>query len=98
MTDSEIIWGLYQDGWALASNNQNENFVPLWPCPEYASLLSKGDWVEYKPAEIDLYEFIDEMAPAMKNANLATCIFLTTQDFGVCVEIDRLIIDLQNNM
>ncbi|MDX1917189.1 MAG: DUF2750 domain-containing protein [Rickettsiaceae bacterium] len=98
VTDTEVIWALYKDGWALVRNDADKVFMPIWPYKEYAQLLCMGEWLEYQPAEIDLYEFIEEVSQELKKNNIAPCIFLTPNDFGVCLEMDILLSDIENKL
>lgn len=92
--DREEVWGLYDDGWALAGTDTDTKILPLWPTKEYASLCAKDEWAEYIPEPIDLDEFLSEFLPGLKDAGILPGIFYTPIDKAVTPTIERLLNDI----
>ena len=40
IVDWREVWGLYQDGWALAEADDGIIVFPLWPAKEYAQVCA----------------------------------------------------------
>lgn len=95
VTDTEEVWGLYKDGWALAAQSDGNEIFPVWPAKEYASLCAKNEWEGFEPTEFSLEDFIEELLPKLREANIIPGIFYTPENTGVTPEIDQLIYDLQ---
>lgn len=96
VADSEQVWGLYQDGWALAATDDDKQVVlPLWPANEYAKLCGQKNWKGYEPKAIDLYEFMDTMIPDLNEKGIMPCIFYLPTDKGVIPRIEQLLADLK---
>ncbi|MFD2328955.1 DUF2750 domain-containing protein [Cohnella sp. GCM10020058] len=48
VTDSEEVWGLYDDGWAMSSDDNGRLLIPFWPKKEFAEYCAYEDWSNYK--------------------------------------------------
>lgn len=44
IADWQEVWGLYQDGWALAAADDGTTVFPLWPAKEYAQVCAENEW------------------------------------------------------
>ena len=42
--DQEVIWGLYDAGWAISANDVGHQLMPVWPAREYVELCKTDDW------------------------------------------------------
>lgn len=99
VADREEVWGLYNEGWALAATNEsNQAVMPVWPKREYAEHCSNADWHGFKPKSICLYEFIDEMIPGLNKEGIAICVFYLPTDKGIIPTIDQLLADLDREL
>ncbi len=94
VADWEEVWGLYQDGWALAATNDGQEVFPVWPAKEYAQLCATNEWSGYKPASFSLVDFMEELLPNLKNDGVLLGIFYTPSDKGVTPTVDQVLIDL----
>ena len=54
IADCEEVWGLYNDGWAVAADNSGTEVLPVWPANEYARICTTHDWEAYEPMSIAL--------------------------------------------
>ncbi|WP_061250474.1 DUF2750 domain-containing protein [Leptospira interrogans] len=94
IADREEVWGLFNDGWALATTDDNERVFPLWPAIEYAQLCAANEWADYKPVSFSLTSFMDELLPNLKNDGVLAGIFFTPQSKGVTQTVDQLLEDI----
>ncbi len=65
VADSQVVWGLWSDGWALMGDDDGEA-VPVWPHPRFAEAFATADWKQYQPREISLDELLSKWIPGMK--------------------------------
>lgn len=96
VADSEKVWGLYQDGWAMAETDEGTRVFPLWPAEEYAALCAENEWSDYEPEMIELKDLMSELLPMLERDGVVPGIFYTQGDKGVTPEIGRLREDLQH--
>ena len=98
VTDWEEVWGLYQDGWALASTDDGQKVFPLWPAKEYAQLCAEKEWRGYEPESFSLEDFMGELLPNLKDDGVLPGIFYTPSDKGVTPTVDQLLADLNEEL
>src|SRR5262249_37757302 len=76
VVDSELVWGLYCDGWALAeADGDSIKVFPLWPYEEYAAMCAKQKWRAFVPRAISLNELLDELFPSMSEEGILPGVF-----------------------
>lgn len=92
--DFEQVWGLYKDGWAMASTNDGQQVFPVWPSKEFAALCATGDWAACEPKAISVYELIEDVVPTLEEEKTAIGIFPTPNDKGVVPALNQLLADL----
>ena len=97
VADWEVIWGLYNDGWASGEDDEGNTLLPLWPKKEYAEFFAKDDWSAFTPKEIDLNEFMTEWLPDMERDKIQPSIFWNGTD-SIVPTIDRLLHDLSGEL
>ncbi len=90
IADRQEVWGLYENGWALAGTDDGTTVFPLWPAREYAQLCAEGQWVGYEPRAISLNELMDELLQKLKKDGLLPGVFYTPSNRGVTPTIDEL--------
>lgn len=98
VADSEKVWGLYKDGWALAATAEGIEVFPVWPAREYAELCARDAWAHFEPSEFALEEFMTELLPKLDAKGMLPGIFYTPGDRGVTPEISRLLSDLEKEL
>jgi hypothetical protein len=60
VADYEKVWGLYDDGWATAQDDDGNMLIPFFPKKEFAEYCAVNKWNKFKAEPIDVYEFIDK--------------------------------------
>jgi len=98
VADWEEVWGLYQDGWALAETDDGQKVFPTWPAREYAELCANREWAGYKPASFSLDDFIEELLPNLKRDGVLPGVFYTPSDKGVTPTVDKVLADLSREL
>lgn len=91
VVDLQVVWGLYQDGWALAATDDGEAVFPLWPSREYAELCALNEWVGYESQSIKLDEFMEDLLPKLKSDGILPGVFYTPVNKGVTPSVDELL-------
>lgn len=97
VADYEIVWGLYEDGWAISVDDEGNKLLPFWPNKEFAEHCAINEWASYSSEEIDLYEFINEFLPRLEEDGLKPSIFFNRDDSAV-LEVETLIEDLNSEL
>ncbi|MEH7013420.1 DUF2750 domain-containing protein [Neobacillus niacini] len=97
VADYEEVWGLYDDGWATAQDDDGNMLIPFFPKKEFAEYCAVNEWNKFKAEPIDIYEFIDKWLVGMKEDKVKPSIFPINED-SVMVEIDVLLRDLNNEL
>jgi Protein of unknown function (DUF2750) len=90
VADWEEVWGLYQEGWALADADDGVNVFPFWPAREYAQLCAENEWNGYFPRAIPLDELMNRLLPQLQEDGVLPGIFYTPSNKGVTPSIDEL--------
>lgn len=98
IVDWEEVWGLYDDGWALASTDDGVHIFPLWPAQEYAALCANENWQGYNPEVIKLADFMDYLLPKLKEDGVLLGVFYTPTDKGITPSVDQLLSDLNEEL
>ncbi|WP_370459178.1 DUF2750 domain-containing protein [Aggregicoccus sp. 17bor-14] len=89
------VWGLQEDGWALAVDAEGRDVFTLWPAPEYAVLCATRLWEGYAPHPITLAELESVLLPELEAGGLMLGIFNTPDGQGYPVSPSQLREDLQ---
>ncbi len=90
VADQEEIWSLWQEGgWALASDQEGHQLMPVWPHSKYATLCAKRVWADYQPKSISLDDLLSRWIFGMQRDRLLVAVFPTPQDKGVVVDPNR---------
>jgi hypothetical protein len=90
IADWEEVWGLYQDGWALAAADDGTRVFPLWPAKEYALVCAAKEWTGYEPRSISLSDFREVLLPKLKLDDVLPGVFFTPTSKGVTISADEL--------
>lgn len=98
VADKQKCWGLYNDGWALAQDDDGNMAFLLWPESEYAALCAIGDWSAYEPKELDLDDLMDWLLPDLQEKNTLLGIFPTPEEQGVTPDFARFESDMSEEL
>ena len=90
IADWQEVWGLYQDGWALAAADDGTTVFPLWPAKEYAQVCAANEWAGYEPRSISLRDFTEVLLPTLKLDGVLPGVFFTPTSKGVTPSVDEL--------
>lgn len=90
IADWQEVWGLYQDGWALAAADDGTTVFPLWPAKEYAQVCAANEWNGYEPRSISLSDFTEVLLPKLKLDGVLPGVFFTPTSKGVTPSVDEL--------
>ncbi len=100
IADWQEVWGLYQDGWALAATDEGTSVFPIWPAKEYAEFCAKDEWEGYEARSFSLDDFMNELLPNLKNDGVLPGVFFTPASKGLTPSVDELMnaieLELQN--
>src|SRR5262245_58938374 len=86
VADANMLWSLWNDGWALGVTDKGQKTIPLWPAFEYAELCRLGDWKDDTPKPIDLHEFMESFLPDLIRKGIRVSIFDTPSEDTVLID------------
>jgi hypothetical protein len=95
IADCQEVWGLYQNGWALAATDDGTSVFPLWPAKEYAQVCALNEWEGFEPRAISLGDFTEVLLPRLKVDGVLPGVFFTPTSKGVTPPADELMAALQ---
>jgi hypothetical protein len=98
VADSQEVWGLYQDGWALAKTDDGTLVFPMWPASDYASLCAEYEWDGYDAQAFSIEELLDDLLPQLEQDRVLPGIFYTPGDKGVTPSVAQLRADLAEEL
>ncbi|MNF51796.1 hypothetical protein D3C84_331240 [compost metagenome] len=98
VADWQEVWGLYNDGWALAATDTDITVFPMWPTKEYAALCAEREWAGCNPEKFSLDDMLSELLPKLKRDGFVPGIFYTPTDNGVTPSIDQFVSDLSEEL
>ena len=96
--DRQAVWGLHQDGCALAQGNDGVTVFPLWSAPEYAEVCALNEWQGFEPREITLQALFEDLLPRLEVDKFLPGVFYTPTNKGVTPTIRQLIDDLNREL
>lgn len=76
------VWGLYRDGWALATKDDGTLVFAMWPDREFALLCAEFEWEGYAPQAFALDELLDDLLPQLAQDGLVPGVFRTPGSKG----------------
>ena len=97
VADYEEVWGLYDDGWATAQDDDGNMLIPFFPRKEFAEYCAVNEWNNFKAEPIDLNEFIENWLVGMRKDRVKPSIFPINEDSEM-VEIDVILRDLNSEL
>ncbi|MFD1130772.1 DUF2750 domain-containing protein [Paenibacillus sp. PDC88] len=97
VVDFEEVWGLYEEGWAMTSDDDGSMMIPFWPKREFAEYCAFEEWSNYKAQSISLDEFINEWLPGIEEDQYKPSIFWNRNDSAV-LTVNVLLNDLDQEL
>ena len=94
VADAQEVWGLYQDGWALAKTDDGTLVFPMWPASDYASLCAEYEWDGYDAQAFSIEELLEDLLPQLEQDRVLPGIFYTPGDKGITPTLDERRSDL----
>ncbi len=99
IADLEEVWSLKNaDGWVLAFDTNKDEVVPVWSHAEYAKLCIADQWKDCSPKSINLEDWMGRWVPGMIKDKRKVLVFPTFLSRGVVVEVERLHVDLSQEL
>ena len=98
ITDFEEIWGLYNNGWAMAENNLNQQIIPFWPERDFAELCKTDIWQSYSSKSINLSDFMNKWLPGMNVDGKMAGVFYTPKDNGIVTTPVKILNDINDEL
>jgi hypothetical protein len=92
------VWGLYRNGWALATRDDGTLVFALWPEREFAQLCAEFEWEGYQPQAFGLDELLEELLPQLQQDGLVPGVFRTPGSNGTMPTPGLLRVDLQDEL
>ena len=84
--ESEAVWGLYEDGWAITANGDGQQAIPFWPGKELAEACATEAWAGYEAREISLPSFVISWLTQLADDGLRVAVFPVPAGHGVWVD------------
>ena len=98
IADFEVVWGLYDNGWAMADNDLDKQVIPFWPEHDFARICRTGVWKNYEPKEITLADFLNKWLPGMEKDGKLAGIFYIPGGRGVVLEPTKVLKDINEEL
>jgi len=96
VVQSREVWGLYRNGWALATKDDGTLVFAMWPAREFAQLCAEFEWEGYVPQAFALDALLDELLPQLQQDGVVPGIFRTPGSKGVMPTAGLLRVDLED--
>jgi hypothetical protein len=99
VADWERIWSLgTQEGWALSSDDEGHELVPIWPHERFAAACAQGSWGGYEPRAINLSVWMERWIPGMQRDQRMVSAFPTPGGESVRVSPEHFENDLKEEL
>ncbi|MFW1806496.1 DUF2750 domain-containing protein [Acinetobacter ursingii] len=72
------LWGLYHQGWAIKSD-QDDFVFPFWLNGVQAHRYAKNHWPNYVPKKITPQDFQESLLPTLTRLNVTPALFNSNQ-------------------
>lgn len=70
-----VLWGLYHEGWALKTEQGEENIFPFWLNPTQALRYAKAHWPNYQPRKISPKDFEESLLPTLNRLKVKPTLY-----------------------
>ncbi len=69
-----VLWGLYQDGWAM-TRDQDDAIFPFWLSPVQAEKYAKQHWPNYTVRKIHADDFNHALLPTLERLEVIPALY-----------------------
>jgi len=99
VTDFQVIWGLFADGWATAGSAQTSAIaIAFWPEAEFAAWCAHGPWHGFEPKPIELGHFLSHWLPGMQRDARLCLVFADADGQGLLLPPESLLQSLTHEL
>jgi hypothetical protein len=99
VVDWERIWGLgTPESWALSSDDEGHELVPVWHRERFAAACAEGSWRGCEPRAIDLSLWMERWIPGMQRDQRMVSAFPTPGGQSVRVSPEHFENDLKEQL
>ncbi|MBK6755680.1 MAG: DUF2750 domain-containing protein [Flavobacteriales bacterium] len=98
VADAGEVWGLWDNGWAMAGDYTGKRLLAVWPHSAFAIACGKGTWSKHVPKAITIDAWLDTWIPGMKRDGTSLAVFLVSGEQGTVVDPERCEIDLRQEL
>ena len=98
VTQEGKVWGLFDEGWAVAADDDGKKVIPVWADAQTAQVSALGAWETYEPRSITLASFLDRWIAGMTTDGVRVAVFPTPMDRGEFVVPAELASDLREEL
>lgn len=95
---NDEVWGLYNNGWALVSDDNGDKLFPIWPAKEYAKLCSNSGWENYQPQSFTIDSFLEDLLPQLHSNKMLFAVFITPSSLGVTPTLEQIENDINTEL
>lgn len=92
---SAQVWILSSDKGTVLMSSEGQDCLPVWPHPDFATQWASGEWSDCSPMAIGLKAWLERWLPGMHKDGLALAVFPGTEEEGIVVGPDDMLVSLQ---
>lgn len=85
------VWGLFNKGWAMGSDDNGNKAILLWPEREFAQLFASSKLHDHIAKAISLDDFLNKWIPGLIEDNYHVAVFPTPSSRAVFIMPDILL-------
>lgn len=91
------VWILTDEHGCVILNNEDEDFVPVWPAQEFAQYWATGDWSECIPKAIPLRDWLSRWTKGLEGDEVNVAVFPNPDEEGLIMSPDEFDNDLRKS-
>lgn len=70
-----VLWGLYHNGWAIKTEQDEDNIFPFWLNSTQAYRYAQNHWPDYQPRKINPQDFEKLLLPTLNRLKVRPALF-----------------------
>lgn len=79
----EEVWSLRDDEGFVLVSTDDEECMPVWPHPDYATEWATGDWADCQAFKVDMEAWLDRWLPGMEEDGISVAVFPNLDESGI---------------